>query len=77
MATAACRFAFGVFKAPGVDIWQAEDLSGNRPWATLENARLEVVAECVLVKDGDTRQLPFADGAFDVIVTHEAHSQHQ
>ena len=32
-------------KAVGVDIWQTEDLSGNRPEATLENARLEGVAE--------------------------------
>ena len=58
-------------KAVGVDIWQAEDLSGNRPEATLENARLEGVAERVEVKDGDARRLPFADGAFDVVVTKE------
>jgi cyclopropane fatty-acyl-phospholipid synthase-like methyltransferase len=49
-------------KAVGVDIWQTEDLSGNRPEATLENARLERVAERVGVKDGDARRLPFADG---------------
>jgi arsenite methyltransferase len=59
-------------KAVGVDIWQTEDLSGNRPEATLENARLEQVAERVEVKDGDARRLPFADGTFDVIVTKEA-----
>jgi ribonucleotide reductase alpha subunit len=53
-------------KAVGVDIWNAEDLSGNRPEATLENARLERVAERVEVKDGDARRLPFADGTFDV-----------
>jgi arsenite methyltransferase len=41
-------------KVVGVDIWQAEDLSGNRPEATLENARLEGVAERVEVKDGVT-----------------------
>src|SRR5262249_26038934 len=34
-------------KAFGIDIWQAEDLSGNRPEATLENARLEGVADRV------------------------------
>src|SRR5262245_8849195 len=28
-------------KATGIDIWQAEDLSGNRPDATVENARVE------------------------------------
>jgi arsenite methyltransferase len=59
-------------KAVGVDIWNTEDLSGNRPEATLENARLEGVAERVEVKDGDARRLPFADGAFDVIVTKDA-----
>ncbi len=59
-------------KAVGVDIWQTEDLSGNRPEATLENARLEGVAERVEVKDGDARRLPFADGTFDVIVTKDA-----
>ena len=58
-------------KAVGVDMWQAEDLSGNRPEATLENARLEGVAERVEVKDGDARRLPFADNTFDVIVTKE------
>jgi arsenite methyltransferase len=58
-------------KAVGADIWNTEDLSGNRPEATLENARLEGVAERVEVKDGDARRLPFADGAFDVIVTPE------
>ena len=59
-------------KAVGVDIWNAEDLSGNRPEATLENARLEGVAERVEVKDGDARRLPFADCAFDLIVTKDA-----
>jgi SAM-dependent methyltransferase len=56
-------------KAVGVDIWQAEDLSGNHPEATRENARLEGVSDRVEVKDGDARRLPFADGTFDVVVT--------
>ncbi len=59
-------------KAVGVDIWNVEDLSGNRPEATLENARLEGVAQRVEVKDGDARRLPFADGTFDVVVTKDA-----
>jgi SAM-dependent methyltransferase len=59
-------------KAVGVDIWNTEDLSGNRPEATLENARLEGVAERVEVKDGDARRLPFADGTFDIVVSKEA-----
>jgi arsenite methyltransferase len=56
-------------KATGVDIWQAEDLSGNRPEATLENARREGVADRVAVKTADMRQLPFPDGSIDVVVS--------
>src|SRR5206468_8356261 len=32
-------------RATGIDIWQAEDLSGNRPEATLDNAQREGVAD--------------------------------
>lgn len=56
-------------KATGIDIWQAEDLSGNSPEAALENARREGVADRVAVKTADMRQLPFADGAIDVVVS--------
>jgi SAM-dependent methyltransferase len=56
-------------KATGVDIWQAEDLSGNTPDAALENARREGVADRVAVKTADMRQLPFPDGAIDVVVS--------
>jgi SAM-dependent methyltransferase len=56
-------------KAVGVDLWQGADLSGNRPEATLANAQLEGVADRVEVKDGDARQLPFADATFDVVLS--------
>ena len=56
-------------RAVGVDIWQAEDLSGNRPEATLENAAREGVGERVEVKTADMRTLPFDDGTFDVVVS--------
>jgi arsenite methyltransferase len=56
-------------KAVGVDVWQAADLSGNRPEAARENARREGVADRVEVRDGDARKLPFADAAFDVVVS--------
>jgi SAM-dependent methyltransferase len=59
-------------KATGIDIWQAEDLSGNRPEATLENARLEGVADRVEVKSADMRQLPFADASIYVVVSRAA-----
>ena len=68
---AARRLAKGG-KAFGIDIWQAQDLSGNRPEATLENARLEGVAERVEVKTADMRSIPFPDGMFDQIVSKEA-----
>ena len=55
-------------KAVGIDLWQAEDLSGNRPEATLANAEAEGVADRVEVKTGDMQQMPFPDGTFDVAV---------
>jgi SAM-dependent methyltransferase len=58
--------------AVGVDLWQAEDLSGNRAEATLENARREGVAERVRVQTADMRALPFPDASFDVIVSKAA-----
>lgn len=58
--------------ATGIDIWQTQDLSGNRPEGTLENARREGVAARVTVKTADMRQIPFPDGHFDVIVSNVA-----
>jgi arsenite methyltransferase len=59
-------------RAVGVDIWQAEDLSGNRPEATMENARLEGVLDRVEVKTADMRKLPFEDASFDAVVSSKA-----
>jgi ubiquinone/menaquinone biosynthesis C-methylase UbiE len=70
MIGAAKRLTSG--KAVGIDLWQAEDQSGNNPEATISNARLEGVAERVEVQTSDMRTLPFGDGTFDVIVTHWA-----
>jgi arsenite methyltransferase len=55
--------------ASGIDLWQAEDLSGNRPEATLENAEREDVAGRVDVQTADMRKIPFPDATFDVIVS--------
>lgn len=55
--------------ATGIDIWQAEDLSGNRPEAVLENARREGVADRVRTETADMRKIPFPDGAFDAVVS--------
>src|SRR6516165_3808979 len=56
-------------KAIGVDRWVAGALTGNRPEAALDNARLEGVLDRVEVKEGDVRQLPFADASFDVVLS--------
>jgi arsenite methyltransferase len=59
-------------RATGIDRWQEEDLSNNRPEGTLENARCEDVADRVEVKTGDMRELPFGDMSFDVVVSRAA-----
>lgn len=58
--------------AAGIDIWQTQDLSGNNPEGTLENARREGVAERVTIKTADMRQIPFPDSHFDVVVSNAA-----
>lgn len=58
--------------AAGIDLWQKEDLSGNRPEATLENARLEGVADRIEVHTADMRKIPFPDGSFDTVLSMNA-----
>ena len=58
--------------AAGIDLWQKEDLSGNRPEATMENARLEGVADRVDVHTADMRKMPFPDGFFDTVLSMNA-----
>lgn len=70
MIAAAKRLTSG--KAVGIDLWQAEDQSGNTSEATLQNARLEGVSERVEVQTSDMRTLSVDDEAFDVIVSHWA-----
>lgn len=67
---AARRVANG--SAVGVDIWQAEDLSGNRAEVSLENAAIEGVADRTSVHTADMRRLPFADASFDVVTSRAA-----
>jgi len=59
-------------KATGIDVWQAEDLSGNRPEATRINAEREGVADRVEIQTADMRKLPFPDATFDVVVSRAA-----
>ena len=56
-------------KAIGVDRWVAGALTGNRPEAVLDNARLEGVLDRVEVTEGDVRQLPFSEDSIDVAVS--------
>lgn len=59
-------------EAVGVDLWQAEDLSGNTPDVPLQNAALEGVAGRVAVHTADMQKLPFPDATFDVVVSRAA-----
>jgi ubiquinone/menaquinone biosynthesis C-methylase UbiE len=56
-------------KATGVDLWQADDLSGNTSEAALANAKAEGVAPRVKIETADARKLPFADASFDVVLS--------
>lgn len=56
--------------AVGVDLWRTEDQSFNTPAATMDNARLEGVADRVRVDTGDARRLPYDDNSFDVVLSH-------
>ena len=56
-------------RAVGIDLWQAEDLSGNTPTGTLNNATIEGVADKVEVHTGDARKLPFDDASFNVVLS--------
>lgn len=56
-------------KVTGVDIWKTSDQSGNASAATQKNAELEGVAARIELHTSDMRQLPFADGAFDLVLS--------
>jgi ubiquinone/menaquinone biosynthesis C-methylase UbiE len=56
-------------RAVGLDIWNAEDLSGNRPAATEANAKAEGVADRVELVDGNAMKMPFGDGSFDAVLS--------
>ncbi len=56
-------------RAVGLDLWSQRDLAFNSRDATLANARVEGVAGRVEVRDGDMREMPFSDAAFDAVVS--------
>ena len=53
----------------GIDIWRDGDQSGNGPAAAAQNAALEGVSDTVRFDTADMRDLPFADGSFDLILS--------
>lgn len=55
--------------ATGIDIWNAEDLSGNAPEALTNNIALEGVGARTAVKSEDVREMSFTGGSFDVILS--------
>jgi arsenite methyltransferase len=55
--------------ATGIDIWNAEDLSGNGPEALLKNIALEGVGDRTTVKSEDARQMSFSDASFEVVLS--------
>lgn len=56
-------------KAVGLDLWSKLDQSGNSEDATLRNAASEGVADCIELRTGDMRHLPFADQSFDAVTS--------
>lgn len=56
-------------KATGIDMWSAEDQSGNSASATMANAKTEGVADRVRVENGDIRRLPYGAASYDTVIS--------
>ncbi|MGA8942764.1 MAG: class I SAM-dependent methyltransferase [Thermoactinomyces sp.] len=56
-------------KAVGIDIWQSDDLSGNRMENTIQNAKSEGVIDKVCIKTSDMRKMPFENSSFDMVLS--------
>lgn len=55
--------------AYGIDIWNANDQSGNNYDAVMQNAKIEGTESKIQVVNSDMRKMPFQDGYFDIIVS--------
>ena len=64
---AAKRLTIG--HATGIDIWNAEDLSGNSPHALFRTLRSKSVGSRTEVKNEDARKMSFPDRTFDVVLS--------
>ena len=53
----------------GVDIWQAQDLSGNSPKSIAINAAIAGVRDRLSIDTGDARALPYPNSTFDVVTS--------
>lgn len=53
----------------GIDLWRSRDQSGNDEQRTRTNAVDAGVDDRVRLDTGDLRDLPYPDGAFDVVVS--------
>jgi len=67
MIGAAKRLTTG--ESIGIDIWNAQDLSGNRLENTMRNAELEGIAGRVEVRNEDATRMSFPDATFDVVLS--------
>ena len=56
-------------RATGLDLWSRSDQSGNGEAAARRNAIREGVEDRVELRTGDMRSLPFADGAYDLVLS--------
>jgi SAM-dependent methyltransferase len=59
-------------KVTGIDVWNAQELSGNSAEAARENAKAEGVSDRVRFDTGDARKLVYPDGFFDAVVSSNA-----
>lgn len=53
----------------GIDLWNQQDLSGNRAENTLINAEIEGVADRIEIRHQDAREMDLPDCTFDVVVS--------
>lgn len=67
MIGAAKRLTTGM--SVGIDVWREQDLSNNSLDAAMRNAQLAGVGDKVELENADAREMPFADGSFDCVLS--------
>ena len=67
MIGAAKKLTTGI--ATGIDIWNAEDLSGNNVENALNNAELEGATDRIIIKNENAMKMSFPDNSFDVVLS--------